>query len=413
MKKVLFIFLFSFLIQLISKAQSQDFFEDIFLERVWLSVVNENGVYNETLIAFKPDATLGVDTSYDAEKLIGSDILSLYTKIGNDNYAIQALPSLTFDIDVPLGINSNANGPLTLALEEEMNFAAGAQLVIEDTKTGEFYNLRNEQSFTFEFDYLIDTLRFIAHFKPAPLYSAIAVTCLQSDGSIQINNFSETPWNVTIFDLDSNILINNIEVDSFVQWSQFVGGLYFISFRNEFNSMFDVAIQIENAQPVELQISPSSNVVDIANATINFSAVLSGADEIFWDFGDGTLDTSQAQTSHTFAFPGIYTVTAVAGTTGCEQYFTTVITVVGVITSIKKDLCAFSSNINGGISITFIDSFHPSLLEIFDVTGKKIHEEALNNQQQVNVDFFSLKNQMLFVRVIGKTEEFNFKYLSN
>ena len=406
MRKVISICTLFFVFQLSASAQQNEFFDDIFLERVWLSITNSNGIYNETLIAFKPDATLDVDTAYDAEKLIGSEILSLYTKIGNGNYAIQALPSLTFDMNVTVGINSNMSGPLTFALQEELNFSPGAQLIIEDSKTGIFHNLRNEQSFTFDFDYQMDTLRFIAHFKPAPDFSALTGTCLLNDGGITIINPSDTPWNVTIFDVDSNILVNSTQVDSILQLNQFVAGFYFISFRNEFEAEYDVAIEIETALPVELQFSASSNIINLPNATIDFTAIMSGAEQIIWDFGDGTIDTAQTQVSHTYNAPGIYTVTAIAGTPGCEQFDSEVIIVNDVVSSVESLKKVASYIINGNIFFTFNQNFQPEVLEMFDISGRLLYTETINSSQQhIEIDGSSINNQLILIRFISKTGE--------
>lgn len=414
MRKLICISTLFFVAQLSAFAQQNEFLEDIFLERIWLSVTNSNGIYNETLIAFKPDATLGVDTSYDAEKLVGSEILSLYSKIGNGDYAIQALPSLTFDMNVSLGINASTSGSLTLALQEELNFSSGAQLIIEDSKTGIFHNLRNEQSFTFDFDHQIDTLRFIAHFKPAPLFSALTGTCLLNDGGITIINPSETLWNVTIFDIDSNILVNSIQVDSILQLDQFVAGFYFISFRNEFNAEYDVALEIESALPIELQFSASSNIVNLPNATIDFTAVLSGAEQIIWDFGDGTMDTAQSQVSHSYSAPGIYTVTAIAGTSGCEQFDSEVITVNGVIASVESLNIVSSCIINGKTLFTFSQNFQPEFLEMFDISGRLLQTETINSEQQnIEFDGASIQNQLILIRFTNKAGESISKYLCN
>ena len=412
MRKFICICSLFFVVQLNANAQENGFLEDIFLERIWLSVTNSNGIYNETLIAFKPDATLGVDTAYDAEKLIGSEILSLYTKIGNDDYAIQALPSLTFDMNVSLGIDASASGPLTIALQEELNFSSGAQLIIEDSKTGIFHNLRNEQSFTIDFDYQTDTLRFIAHFKPAPLYSALTGTCLLDDGSITIVNSSDTPWNVTVFDIDSNILVNSTQVDSVLQLDQFVPGIYFISFRNEFNAEYDVAIEIETALPIALQFSASSNSVNLPNATIDFTAILIGAEQIIWDFGDGTIDTAQSQISHTYNAPGIYTVTAIAGTPGCEEFDSEIITVTGEVASLKPIEFDVNNLLVNGRTVYINASIQPNYFEVFDLSGRKLQGNSIaKHQQTIDLKLDASNNQIVFINVVGENGNYIKKHL--
>jgi len=54
--------------------------------------------------------------------------------------------------------------------------------------------------------------------------------------------------------------------------------------------------------------------------TVQFNAVVSNADSLYWDFGDGTiLHTTQASVSHTYASPGIYIPSLIIKSLGgCE-----------------------------------------------------------------------------------------------
>ena len=408
-------FLLGFWLILVSNlssfAQPIHFFEELFLERVWLSVAASNGNYNETLIAFKSDATLGVDDSYDAEKLMASESLSFYSKIGTENYAIQAVPSLLFDISVPLGINASSSGMLTLALQEENNFNAGAQVIIEDTKTGIFHNLKSEQSFNFQFDYLLDTLRFIAHFLPAPEFGSISTTCLGNDGRIFVNNLSNTPMNVSVYTADSSIIVNNQSVINAQEWTMLEAGIYFISFINEFGSMNNVAIELENALPISIQLATSSTTAEITNATFNFTTQLSDTEQILWDFGDGTIDSNHTEMSHTYLFPGIYTVNVIAGTPECQVFDSEIITVTDVITSIPKE--EFSTiNLNGNLIFNLNEKFNE--IEISDLLGRRVYFQNLNNnQREVKLDLTNYRMQLLVINLIGNKQSFSKKICVN
>lgn len=61
--------------------------------------------FNETLIGFRDDATLGFDLKYDAIKISGNPEMSFYSKIGYTKLAIQGLPKLENEMSIPLEYN--------------------------------------------------------------------------------------------------------------------------------------------------------------------------------------------------------------------------------------------------------------------------------------------------------------------
>ena len=82
------------------------------IQRAKVSVKNPKNEYNETLVAFIDDATDGYDNAYDGVKMKGSKNLALYTKLEDQDYAIQALPSLQPKDEriIPLGIEAQVDG---------------------------------------------------------------------------------------------------------------------------------------------------------------------------------------------------------------------------------------------------------------------------------------------------------------
>ena len=66
------------------------------LDRLKLSMSDESGSYDETLIGFRSDATLGNDVRYDAVKLDARGGLRLYSLgVSSQSLAIQGLPQVS------------------------------------------------------------------------------------------------------------------------------------------------------------------------------------------------------------------------------------------------------------------------------------------------------------------------------
>ncbi len=100
---------------------------------------------DEAVVRFLPSATAGFDSGYDAWKLFSSNPLvpSIYTRIDSVSaLSINALPSLTNDVDIPIYIKVGATGNYTITATEIGAFAANIDIILEDTQTGYTQNLR-------------------------------------------------------------------------------------------------------------------------------------------------------------------------------------------------------------------------------------------------------------------------------
>ncbi len=116
--------------------------------RIKLALSTESGLYNETLIGFREDATVGIDYQYDADKLIGNNNLQFYSLINDSRFGIQGLP-LVDGVSTELAFNLGLAENLTLSIVD-MNIAdAGKTFFLYDAVTKETYNLSEVNSFTF------------------------------------------------------------------------------------------------------------------------------------------------------------------------------------------------------------------------------------------------------------------------
>ena len=92
-------------------------------EKAWISVTNDQENYNQTLVAFNPNATDQFDQYYDAQKLVGNGQLSFGSVLNGDLFAIQSFPSLqsTTDKIVELSITTQQIGNHIFGLDTLFN----------------------------------------------------------------------------------------------------------------------------------------------------------------------------------------------------------------------------------------------------------------------------------------------------
>ena len=74
--------------------------------KIWINMQNGDGIFNQILLSFLPNATIGFDPKFDGEKFNANAAINFYS-IGNnqEKYGIQALPLLQEDTIIPLGYN--------------------------------------------------------------------------------------------------------------------------------------------------------------------------------------------------------------------------------------------------------------------------------------------------------------------
>ncbi len=101
-------------------------------------------------IAFNANMTCGLDPTYDAGLLRGTDGLSLYTRLLEDNgvdFAIQCLPEDYNNLTITVGIDSKTGGELTFSAET-IGLPQACKLILEDKAKGTFTSLADGKSYT-------------------------------------------------------------------------------------------------------------------------------------------------------------------------------------------------------------------------------------------------------------------------
>jgi len=95
------------------------------------------------IITFNRNMTKGLDPTYDAGLLRGTNGLSLYTRLVEDNgvdFAIQCLPESYNNLIIPVGVDSKDGGEITFSTETA-NLPADCKVILEDKTTNTFTSL--------------------------------------------------------------------------------------------------------------------------------------------------------------------------------------------------------------------------------------------------------------------------------
>ncbi len=87
--------------------------------RVWLSLRSSLGSYNQMLLGYVQGATNDFDSLFDGKTLAGGNSVSIYTRAGADQLAIQgkSLPFSEADV-IPIGYSTTLNGELSINLDD-------------------------------------------------------------------------------------------------------------------------------------------------------------------------------------------------------------------------------------------------------------------------------------------------------
>lgn len=102
-----------------------------------------------TVIAFNANMSKGLDPTFDAGLLRGTNGLSLYTRLLEDNgvdFAIQCLPEEYDHLVIPVGVDCNTSGEITFTAETT-GLPEGCKLFLEDKITKTFTSLLGGETY--------------------------------------------------------------------------------------------------------------------------------------------------------------------------------------------------------------------------------------------------------------------------
>jgi len=191
--------------------------------RIWLDLTNTDGLFGQTLIAYMPNATSGIDNGIDghilSEPTNGATLTSI---IDNDPlFIIQGKGAFTDTDIVPLAFKTTVSGNFTISISNvDGLFANGVQdIFLKDNLTNTITNLNNE-------DYTFATAvgSFLNRFEIVYQSTVLSTTnsSLLADGVVVYTNTSGITVNagkaliadVKVFDVRGRLLAEKTNVNA-------------------------------------------------------------------------------------------------------------------------------------------------------------------------------------------------------
>jgi len=147
----------------------------------------EGKTAQETIIKLNPNATRDFDLDYDSYYMAGF-APAFYSISGNENYALNSLPSIDDSEKIPLGFIKNNSDRFSIELQNKI---PGKTILLTDLKLNQTFNLHQNSPYFFNSEYGDDTQRFLLQFSTVGVDMITENTHLNvwySNGTIFLNN---------------------------------------------------------------------------------------------------------------------------------------------------------------------------------------------------------------------------------
>lgn len=216
--------------------------EDDTMDRLWLSL-SGNGLFNQTLVAFRDDATDLRDVMYDAHKLQGNSGIALASVQAGETFAIAAYPTITQPRTVPLQTFVAQQGSYTFEADSVDGFS-GTDVYLQDLQSGQSYMLAQGTTVSLQVGPQDEFNRFQLWFSPELVTGLNANTTgstriISSEMGLQVLLAAgvNTNGELRLFNAMGQLLLSqNVRVDagrsSLLDVSGLPAGIYVAAFRS-------------------------------------------------------------------------------------------------------------------------------------------------------------------------------------
>ena len=342
--------------------------------------VSANGMMNEAVVRFDPNATTGFDGNYDL--LDQAPGTPGWIQISSSSlglaYAVNALPDLTKNYSIPVTITTGTTNTYQFLATDLQNIPTGACIKLHDKYTNTDYDLR-QSPFNLTINDTETVSRFVLNVTVSPLVistNAKQASCNNlNDGLITAVGTNAGPWNFTWKNAGGTVIKTSLSKSVPDSLTGLNSGVYSVDVTTV--GSCDIATQsftlTAPAAPVAAFNAPAQvNIGSNVNLTNNST----GATNYIWNFGNGDISSLQIP-SYAYNMPGTYTITMDAINANCNDTTKTT-------QSIKVEATTGIKQVSGSGDITLST----------DASGNYI-QFNYTNQTQVNITVYNVLGQVL------------------
>lgn len=182
-------------------------------DRLWLSLSNDSGAYNEILVGYVAGATNELDDLYDGKTFAAGNSVSLYTILGSEQLSIQgrALPFVASEV-IPMGFSVTNAGTFSIAIDHLEGVFESQNVYLfdkqnstsHDLKLGAYSFITTTGTFNDRFE-----IRFITNSLTTTAFDVANFSIAVQNNTININSGVSPMSAVTIYDLRGRLVFTS------------------------------------------------------------------------------------------------------------------------------------------------------------------------------------------------------------
>ncbi len=227
------------------------------IDRIWLSVTNsEYDLKGNTMIAFNPIATEGIDAGYDSERIATFISLFSHREGGNEELGIQTREAFNPEMKIAMGFASQVDisTEYTVSISDVMgNNISDVDVYLIDNELDVITNLSNED-YTFRSNKGTFPSRFSLLFEPEVLdvptvtESQIAIVPNPTNGPLEIISGAQPVKSLVIYDLQGrrveNVIFSQTQNGYSTDLSALGSSMYFVQIEKEDGTVLNKKILV-------------------------------------------------------------------------------------------------------------------------------------------------------------------------
>ncbi len=202
-----------------SAGNTSNLFRELNTKLIWVSATSTENRFNQMLVGFIEDGTDGNDWAYDAPKLNSLGELSFYSYMDGEPFAIQGYGLIETERVVPLGLNSQFQTTVEIALDSTFNMMDN-EIILEDRHFNIFHDLK-QSNYVFQSSQTLYDDRFFLRFAPEMvtgiqnISGEITMNAFIANGQLQLRSSKPIQGILELTDMSGKSIwkANNQEID--------------------------------------------------------------------------------------------------------------------------------------------------------------------------------------------------------